>query len=84
MSTLFIFGIVCMGVLILRYKHPEFKRSFKVPFVPFIPIAGMVGCLASMVFLPAATWIQLAIWLSIGLVTYFAYGMKHSKLRRGT
>jgi len=82
MSTLFIFGIVCLGVLILRYKHPEFKRTFRVPLVPFIPIAGMLGCLASMAFLPLATWIQLAIWLGIGLATYFAYGIKHSKLRR--
>jgi APA family basic amino acid/polyamine antiporter len=82
MSTLFIFGIVCLGVLILRYKHPEFHRPFKAPLVPFIPIAGILCCLASMTFLPAATWIQLAIWLAIGLATYFAYGIKNSKLRR--
>ncbi len=82
MSTLFIFGIVCLGVLLLRYKHPEIHRPFKVPLVPLVPIAGILGCLASMAFLPVDTWIQLAIWLAIGLATYFAYGVKHSKLRK--
>jgi APA family basic amino acid/polyamine antiporter len=81
MATLFIFAIVCLGVLILRYKHPEFHRVFKVPLVPFIPLAGILSCFAFMAFLPKATWIQMGLWLGIGLLTYFAYGMKHSKLR---
>ena len=82
MSTLFIFGIVCLGVLILRYRHKEYPRPFKVPLVPFIPIAGILGCLASMTFLPGATWVQLILWLAIGLCIYFLYGMKNSKLRK--
>ncbi|HEX2582598.1 MAG TPA: amino acid permease, partial [Chlamydiales bacterium] len=84
MATLFIFGIVCLGVLLLRYKYPKISRPFKVPLVPFVPIAGILGCFAFMIFLPAATWIQLAGWLAIGLATYFAYGIKHSKLRKNS
>jgi APA family basic amino acid/polyamine antiporter len=82
MSTLFIFTIVCLGVLILRYTHPEFKRPFKVPFVPFIPIAGMVACLSQMCFLPWSTWVQILCWFALGFVFYFYYGRKHSKIRK--
>jgi len=81
MSTLFIFSIVCLGVLILRYTHPEFKRPFKVPFVPFVPLAGILVCLAQMLVLPFVTWIQLLVWLFLGGVIYFVYGIQHSKLR---
>lgn len=81
MTTLFIFGMVCLGVLILRYTHPEFKRTFKVPLVPYIPLTGMLVCLGQMCFLPLASWILLICWLALGLLIYFRYGMKHSKLR---
>lgn len=80
-STLFIFAMVCLGVLILRQKHPEFKRGFKVPLVPYIPFVGMVACLGQMLFFPLASWMILVGWLIIGLLTYFCYGMKRSKLR---
>jgi APA family basic amino acid/polyamine antiporter len=84
MATLFIFGIVCVGVLILRYNHPEIKRPFRVPLVPFVPIAGIFGCLAAMIFLPVATWLQLLVWLIAGLVIYFGFSMKNSKLRESS
>lgn len=79
--TLFIFAIVCLGVWILRHTHPEFKRPFKVPFVPLIPILGIVSCFGQMLVLPWVTWLQLIIWLIVGLVVYFTYGYKHSKIR---
>lgn len=82
MMTLFIFAIVCLGVWILRHTHPEFKRPFKVPLVPLIPILGIVTCLSQMVFLPAITWVQLILWLTVGLLIYFLYGYKNSKIRR--
>jgi APA family basic amino acid/polyamine antiporter len=82
MSTLFIFAIVCLGVLILRYTHPEFHRPFRVPFVPFIPILGIITCLAQMCFLPSLTWIQMLCWFAVGLITYFVYGIRNSKIRK--
>lgn len=81
MVTLFIFAIVCLGVWILRHTHPEFHRPFKVPFVPWIPLAGIVTCFAQMLVLPAVTWVQLAIWMAIGLAVYFTYSIRHSKIR---
>jgi len=79
-TTLFIFGIVCLGVLVLRKSHPEFHRSFKVPLVPFIPILGMVACFAQMCMLTLGTWVQLVVWLVLGLIIYFGYGMRNSKV----
>jgi APA family basic amino acid/polyamine antiporter len=81
MVTLLIFSIVCLGVWILRHTHPEFERPFKVPLVPWIPLAGMLTCFSQMLFLPAVTWIQIVIWLALGILIYFLYGIKHSKIR---
>jgi len=83
MLTLFLFAIVCLGVLILRYLHPEFDRPFKVPLVPFIPALGILACIGQMLFLPLTTWMQFGVWLLVGLGIYFSYGIKHSKLRHG-
>lgn len=81
MMTLLIFAMVCLGVLILRRTHPEYKRPFKVPLVPLIPLLGVLGCLGQMFALPAVTWVQLLIWMGLGLAIYFGYSYKHSKLR---
>jgi len=80
-GTLLAFLMVCVGILILRKTNPEAKRPFKVPLVPLIPILGILTCVAMMVFLPWETWLRLAVWLIIGLVIYFWYGKKNSKLR---
>jgi len=82
MTTLFLFAIVCLGVLMLRYSHPEFKRPFKVPFVPYIPLVGIVACVAQMGFLPLVTWMQLIGWFALGLIIYFTYGIRNSKIRK--
>lgn len=82
-TTLFIFGIVCLGVLVLRRTHPKFHRSFKVPFVPFIPILGMAVCFGQMCMLSLASWVQLIAWLILGVLIYFGYGLKNSKIRNG-
>lgn len=84
MTTLFLFTIVCLGVWILRVTHPEYKRTFKVPFVPYIPLLGMTVCVLQMIFLPLVTWAQFLLWLGLGLVLYFTYGMRNSKLREGS
>ena len=68
------------AILGLGRTKVDAPRSFKTPWVPFVPIAGIVTCLIMMVFLPADTWIRLVIWMLIGLDIYVNYGIKHSKL----
>lgn len=82
-GTLFAFTLVCAGVLVIRKTMPDATSSFKTPFVPFVPIMGIVTCLCMMVFLPADTWIRLVLWMLIGLDIYSVYGIKHSKLELG-
>ena len=79
-GTLFAFILVCIGVIILRYKHPELPRAFKTPLVPYVPILGALVCLAMIYGLGWPNWLRLFIWLAIGLVIYFTYSMKHSHL----
>ena len=81
-GTLFAFVIVSIGVIFLRYRRPDLERPFKTPFVPFIPILSALVSLALMASLPFDTWLRLVIWMAIGLVIYFAYGYKHSELRK--
>lgn len=82
MMTLLIFTIVCLGVWVLRYTHPEFKRPFKVPFVPWVPLLGILACAGQMLVLPGTTWLQMILWSIIGLIVYFTYSIRHSKIRR--
>jgi APA family basic amino acid/polyamine antiporter len=85
-GTLLAFVIVCSAVLIMRKKHPEANRPFRAPWVPFVPIAGIVCCLILMFSLPAENWWRLIVWLLIGFVIYFCYGHRHSvtaRMRRG-
>lgn len=79
-GTLMAFTVVCISILILRKTQPGLKRPFKTPFVPFVPLLGAAICLLQMVALPLSTWVRLGIWTVIGLVIYFCYGIKHSKL----
>lgn len=83
MTTLLIFAIVCLGVWILRHTHPEFKRPFKVPFVPWVPLAGIVTCGIQMLCLPMMIWLQLILWIALGLIIYFGYSFHNSKIRKG-
>lgn len=80
-GTLLAFVMVCLGVIILRIKQPDIPRAFKTPFVPLVPILGILTCLLMMFSLPLDTWIRLIVWLLIGFAIYFGYGRKHSKLR---
>lgn len=80
-GTLLAFVIVCIGIIILRKSEPDAPRSFKTPWVPFVPILGAVICLAQMASLPGDTWIRLLGWMAIGFVIYFTYGIKHSHAR---
>jgi APA family basic amino acid/polyamine antiporter len=83
-GTLLAFTIVCGGVLVLRYREPDLKRPFKAPFFPYVPILGMITSLGVMASLPRDTWIRLILWMAIGIVIYFTYGRKKSKLRKAS
>jgi APA family basic amino acid/polyamine antiporter len=83
-GTLFAFILVCLGILILRKRDPGRRRAFKTPFVPLVPVLGILSCGYLMLGLPLITWVRFGLWLLVGLVIYFAYGMKRSGLRRET
>jgi APA family basic amino acid/polyamine antiporter len=82
-GTLLAFAVVCGGILILRRIAPEARRPFRTPWVPLIPVLGVLSCVALMFSLPADTWIRLVVWIGLGLAVYAAYGRRHSKLRKG-
>jgi APA family basic amino acid/polyamine antiporter len=82
-GTLFAFALVCSGVIMLRRKDPLRPRPFRVPFVPVFPLLGVFFCGALMLSLPIETWIRFIIWLGLGLLIYFLYSIRHSRLRQG-
>jgi APA family basic amino acid/polyamine antiporter len=79
-GTLFAFILVCISVIVLRKTEPDLKREFKTPFVPLVPILGVIVCLAMIYGLGWTNWLRLGVWLLIGLVIYFVYSKKNSKL----
>ncbi|WP_164016502.1 amino acid permease [Pyxidicoccus trucidator] len=82
-GTLFAFVVVCGGVLVLRYRSPELPRPFRTPFVPVVPVLGILICMSLMVGLGLETWLRLLGWLALGLAIYFGYGRKHSRIGHG-
>jgi len=82
-GTLFAFVIVCAGVWVMRVRNPGHPRPFRTPWVPVVPILGMLVNFALMYSLGRANWLRLAVWLAVGQVIYFVYGKRHSLLRRG-
>jgi len=81
-GTLFAFVLVCIGVWILRVQRPDLPRAFRVPAVPVVSIAGVLICSAMIYGLGWTNWLRLGVWLVIGLVIYFTYGIKHSKVQQ--
>jgi basic amino acid/polyamine antiporter, APA family len=82
-GTLLAFVIVSAGVLVLRVREPNLARRFTTPWVWFVAPMGAVSAIALMAFLSATTWLRLIIWFAIGMVVYFSYGVRRSKLARG-
>jgi len=80
-GTLFAFVLVCIGVWILRRRRPDLQRSFRVPAVPFVSTTGVIICTAMIYGLGWTNWLRLIVWLLIGLIIYFGYGRKHSKVQ---
>ncbi len=82
-GTLFAFVLVSVGVVVLRRTRPDLPRSFTVPLMPVLPIVAALASLYLMLNLPTDTWIRFAVWMGLGVVVYFAYGRRHSRLARG-
>lgn len=80
-GTLLAFVIVCAGVMVMRRTNPDAPRPFRTPWVPFVPIMGILSCGALMAGLGLMNWLRLIVWLILGVVVYFAYGYHHSKVR---
>ncbi|WP_423921855.1 amino acid permease [Frigoribacterium sp. 2-23] len=81
-GTLSAFVLVSIGVIVLRRRRPDLPRAFKVPFSPVLPILSAVLCVWLMFNLTTLTWARFAVWLVIGVVVYFVYGRRHSRLGR--
>ena len=79
-GTLFAFILVCAGVWMMRVRRPDIQRGFTVPMLPVVAVLGIVVCGAMIYGLGWTNWLRLGGWLAIGLVLYFGYGAKHSKL----
>jgi len=80
-GTLLAFIIVCAGIIVLRRREPDAPRAFRTPWVPFVPIMGIVVCFVEMASLPRDTWIRLIVWMVLGFLIYFTYGRRHSKVQ---
>ena len=82
LGTLLAFTIVCLGVIVMRKRQSDVKRPFRTPWVPLVPICGMIVSVALMVSLDAPAWIGFGTWLIAGLIIYFSYSRTHSTVQR--
>jgi basic amino acid/polyamine antiporter, APA family len=76
-GTLAAFILVCGGVMVLRKTHPEFNRPFRCPGSPLLPTLGIISCLVLMMSLPVITWMRFVLWMALGMLIYFTYGIRH-------
>ncbi|MFJ2477311.1 amino acid permease [Streptomyces sp. NPDC087659] len=81
-GILLAFVVVCVAVIVLRYRQPDLPRTFRCPGMPFVPAIGVVFSLWLITFLDWQTWVRFAVWLVIGLIIYFAYSYRNSNLAK--
>ncbi|MCZ7456668.1 amino acid permease [Streptomyces sp. WMMC940] len=81
-GILLAFVVVCVAVIVLRYRQPDLPRTFRCPGMPFVPAIGVVFSLWLITFLDRQTWVRFAVWLVVGLIVYFAYSYRHSNLAK--
>ncbi|WP_433051255.1 amino acid permease [Dactylosporangium sp. CS-033363] len=79
-GTLFAFVVVSIGVVVLRRTRPDLPRGFRTPWVPVLPVVSVLASVWLMLNLPVVTWVRFLIWMALGLILYFAYGMRRAKL----
>lgn len=79
-GTLFAFILVSIGVVILRRTRPDLPRAFRTPAVTVVATLAVLLCLYLMLNLTGGTWVRFGVWMAIGLVVYFSYGIRHSRL----
>jgi APA family basic amino acid/polyamine antiporter len=79
-GTLFAFILVSIGVVILRRTRPDLPRAFRTPVAPLVATLSTIMCLYLMLNLKGETWVRFLVWMAIGIVVYFAYGRRHSRL----
>jgi len=79
-GTLAAFFLVCLGVVVLRWTHPDLPRPFRTPFSPLVPLLGAASCLYLAASLPWVTWLRFGLWLAAGLAVYFLYSRRRSAL----
>ncbi|HCN82824.1 MAG TPA: amino acid permease, partial [Sphingobacteriaceae bacterium] len=82
-GTLFAFVLVCAGIMVMRKSNPDLPRPFRTPWVPLIPILGIITCGLMIFGLGWENWSRLIVWLLIGFVIYYTYSVKHSHVRKG-
>jgi APA family basic amino acid/polyamine antiporter len=82
-GILLAFVVVCVAVIVLRYRRPDLPRTFRTPGMPVVPALGVVFSIWLITFLQPATWLRFAVWFVIGMVIYFAYSRRRSLLARG-
>jgi APA family basic amino acid/polyamine antiporter len=80
-GTLFAFVIVAIGIVVLRRTRPDLERAYRTPAVPLVPILAVLASVWLMLNLPAETWERFAIWMVIGIVVYFGYSRRHSRVK---
>lgn len=81
-GTLGAFAVVNVGVMVLRYQHPDLQSGFRMPLFPLIPLLALVLIAVILAGLDAATWVAFGIWMSLGMLVYFAYSRAHSRLNK--
>ena len=74
------FIVICASVILLRVRKPDLPRTFRTPLVPWIPLIGIAFSIWLLSELALITWMVFVVWVAIGLVVYFGYGIRHSKL----
>lgn len=81
-GILLAFVVVCIAVIVLRYKQPDLPRTFRCPGMPVVPAIGVVFSIWLITFLQWQTWLRFAVWFAVGLVIYFAYSYRKSELAK--
>ncbi|MFF3766478.1 amino acid permease [Streptomyces sp. NPDC001922] len=81
-GILLAFAVVCVSVIVLRYRRPELPREFRCPWMPFVPAVGVAASIWLITYLQWQTWVRFAVWFVIGLVIYFTYSRHHSGLAK--